>query len=52
MQKTEANNKPVNVLSVIFCSSDSAKDVEYDPESDDELEVDDKEEHPEELKSS
>ena len=41
-KKTEANKKPVNVLSVIFCSSDSSEDVKDDPESDDELEVDDK----------
>ena len=47
-KKTEANKKPVNVLSVIFCSSDSSEDVKDDPESDDELEVDDDEEDPEE----
>ena len=48
MQKPEANKKPVNVLSVICCSSFSSENVEDDPESDD---VDD-EEGPEELKSS
>ena len=51
MQKSEVNKKPVNVLSGICCSPDSSKDVEDDPASDDELEVDDKED-PEELKSS
>ena len=43
------NQKPVNVL---CASADSSKDVEDDPESDDELEVDDKKGDPEELKSS
>ena len=43
------NQKPVNIL---CASADSSKDVEDSPESDDELEVDDKKGDPEELKSS
>ena len=41
-RKNRSEQKPVNVFSVIFCSSDSSEDVKDDPESDDEFEVDDK----------
>ena len=43
------NQKPVNIL---CASADSSKDVEDDPDSDDELKFDDKKGDPEELKSS